>query len=214
MDDRRILLTAAPLGLAIGVFGIIFGAAANAEFGAGPTLAMSLLVFSGTVQFAVVGLMSGGVGGGAVLLTVAALNARNLVLGASLRPMIDGSRLQRVLLSWFLIDESFGLAVSSGQRAARTLVLSGVLFYLTWQIGTILGVAGAQLVALEGIAEAVFPVLFVGLAAITAQGWDGVIRAIVAAALVLILTILVPSVYPFLPITAALLVALPGGRDR
>lgn len=214
MTDRRTLLTAAPLALAIGVFGVIFGAAAGPELGTLPTIAMSLLVFSGTVQFAVIGLLAGGAGIVAVLLTVSALNARNVVLGAALRPRLDGSRPRLAALAWFLIDESFGLAMLASRDAARTLLLSGALMYAAWQAGTLLGLAGTQVVVLEGIAEAVFPVLFVGLAAITAAGRDGALRAVAAAGLVLGLTIGVPALHPFLPIIAALIVALPGRPDR
>ena len=196
------------------MYGVVFGATASAEYGIGPTVAMSLLVFSGAVQFAVVGLLTNGVAYGAVILTVVALNARNLVLGAALRPRVDGTRRRRVLMSWFLVDEGFGLAVASGRQAARVLVVSGMLFYLAWQAGTLLGVAGAQAVALEDLAAAVFPVLFIGLASITATGRSGALRAVAAAAIVLLGTILVPGLHPFLPIVAALLVALPGPMRR
>ena len=192
------------------VFGVVFGAASSVEFGALPTVAMSALVFSGTVQFAVVGLLSSGAGVSAVILTVAALNARHLVLGAAIRPLLPGSRLRRALMGWFLIDESFGFAVAAGHQPARVLVLSGLLFYVAWQMGTLLGVGGAQVVALEGIATAVFPVLFIGLAALTAGGRAGALRAIGAAAIVLGATLLAPSLHPVLPIVAALIVALPG----
>ena len=116
----------------------------------------------------------------------------------------------RSVLSWFLVDEGFGLAVASGRQAAHVLVVSGMLFYLAWQVGTLLGVAGAQAVALEDLAAAVFPVLFIGLAAIAATGRSGALRAVAAGVIVLLGTILVPGLHPFLPILAALLVALPG----
>jgi predicted branched-subunit amino acid permease len=89
-----------------------------------------------------------------------------------------------------------------------------MLFYLAWQAGTLLGVAGAQAVALEDLAAAVFPVLFIGLAAITATGRSGALRAVATAAIVLLGTVLAPGLHPFLPIVAALLVALPGPGRR
>lgn len=214
ISDRRILLAATPLALAVGVFGVIFGAASSAEFGAPMTVAMSLLVFSGTVQFALVGLLSSGVGVGAVILTVIALNLRHLVLGAAIRPRLHGSRLRRALMSWFLIDESFGLAVATRRRAGRVLVISGLLLWAAWQAGTLLGVGGAQVVALEGLATAIFPVLFIGLAALTARDRWGAVQAIVAATIVLAATVMVPDLHPFLPIIAAILVALPSGWGR
>ena len=171
MSAFRVVVAAAPLGLAIAVFGVVFGAASSAEFGPAPTIVMSLLVFSGVVQFAVVALLTGGAGIGAILVTVIALNARNLVLGAALRPQLSTSRLRRAVLGWFLVDESFGLAVAAGRDAARVLALSGAICYLGWQVGTLLGVAGAQVVSLEDFASAIFPVLFVGLA-VDHRAWE------------------------------------------
>jgi predicted branched-subunit amino acid permease len=209
----RLIVAATPLALAIGVFGVVFGAASSAELGPAPTIAMSLLVFSGVVQFAVVALLGSGAGIGAILLTVLALNARNLVLGAALRPLLATTRVRRALLGWFLLDESFGLAITAGSRAARVLALSGAICYAAWQVGTLLGVAGAEVVTLEDFASAVFPVLFVGLAAITVRGRQAVLRVVAAAAIVVLGSWLAPGVQPFLPIVAAVIVAIPG-RDR
>lgn len=207
-------MSAAPVATAIGVFGVIFGAAGSAELGVELTVAMSLLVFSGTVQFAVLGLIVLGAGTAAILLTVLALNARNLVLGATLRPRLDGPAWRRAVLSWFLIDESFGLSLAAGRRAGTVLLIAGAACYMAWQAGTLLGVAGARVVVLEGIAEAIFPVLFIGLAALTAGGRPGALRAASAALLVVGLTLLVPAAHAVLPILTALAVALPGRRTE
>ena len=209
----RTFLAAGPLALAIGIFGVVFGAATSTGYGPVPTIVMSLLVFSGVVQFAVVGLLVGGAGVGAVLVTVLALNARNLVLGAAIRPQLPVSRLRRAILGWFLVDESFGLAIASGARAAWVLAVSGAMFYVAWQVGTLLGVAGAQVVTLADFASAIFPILFVGLAAITARESDAAIRVGAAVVIVLVVARLAPDLQPFLPIAAALVVAIPGSRS-
>ena len=205
-----LLLAAAPLALAIGVFGMIFGAAASLEMDVVMALGMSFLVFSGTLQFATLGLTASGAGVAAIVLTAVALNARHVVLGAVLRPRIEGSAMRRALLAWFMLDESFGLAVASGRRAGFVLLVSGALFFVAWLVGTLLGVLGARLVAVEGLAAALFPVLFVGLAALTVRGRSGVIRAVTAAAIVLAVSLLLPDLHAFVPILAALIVAVPG----
>jgi predicted branched-subunit amino acid permease len=210
---RAIGLSAAPLALAIGVFGVIFGAAAGVHMAPLLVLAMSLLVFSGTLQFATIGLLLAGASAPAIVATALALNARHLVLGAVLRPRIEGSLPRRALLSWFLIDESFGLAVAAGRRAGPVLLATGALFFVAWQAGTVIGLLGAE-VAVEGLATAIFPVLFVGLTALTVRGRDGVVRVIAAALIVLLLARVVPAAHAYLPIIAAIAVALPGGRRR
>ena len=209
-----LLLAAAPLAAAIGVFGVIFGAAASTQMDAALALGMSLLVFSGTLQFATLGLAASGAGIAAILLTAFALNLRHVVLGAVLRPRIDASPLRRAVMSWFLLDESFGLALASGRRAATALLASGVFFYAAWVGGTVLGLLGARLVAVEGLAAALFPVLFVGLTALTVRGREGIVRAVVAAAIVLAVSLLLPELHAYVPIVAAFIVALPGTRRR
>jgi predicted branched-subunit amino acid permease len=213
-----LLISAAPLAAAIGVFGVIFGAAAQAHTDAPLTLAMSLLVFSGSLQFAVVGLLASGAGGLAIVATAVALNARHVVMGAIIRHRLDaepGLRgLRRAVLGWFLIDESFGLALASRRNAAQVLMVSGVLFYVAWQAGTALGVLGAQAVSLAGLANAIFPVLFVGLAALTWRGRGDAARAVIAALMVVGGSLLLPDIHPYIPIVAALVVALPGGRGQ
>jgi len=214
VELRSTLISAAPLAIAIGVFGVIFGAAASATLDPLMTIGMSALVFSGSLQFALLGLVTSGAGPIALLATAIALNARHVVLGAVLRPRFKGSFLTRALQSAVLLDESFGLAVVSGQRAPTVLVTSGVLFYIAWIAGTVLGVLGASVGGLEGLAAALFPVLFIGLAGVTSRGRDTAIRAAIAAASVIVVSILVPGAYTFMPIVAAIVVALPGGRTK
>jgi predicted branched-subunit amino acid permease len=209
-----LLLSAAPLAAAIAVFGMIFGAAASVQMDVALALGMSLLIFSGTLQFATLGLLASGAGAAAIVLTAIALNARHVVLGAILRPRLGGSARRRALLAWFMLDESFGLAIAAGQRAPLVLLASGLLFFAAWLAGTALGLFGARLVAVEGLAAALFPVLFVGLSAITARGRAGALRAVLAAALAVGLALLLPDLYAFVPIIAALAVALPPARVR
>lgn len=204
---RGILTSAIPLAVAIGVFGVVYGAAADSLLGAQLAIASSLLIFSGTLQFATLSLIDAGAGPIAILVTAAALNLRHLVLGAAIRPRITGGLGRRAALGWFLIDESFGLAVAARRQAGLVLGVAGVTFYLAWLIGTVLGLAGARLASLEGLATALFPVLFIGLAALTARSRSGAVRAIGAALLVAVLILLLPQVRAFAPIVAALTVA-------
>lgn len=211
---RTIVTTTIPVALAIAVFGMVYGAAASAEWGAEMAVAVSALVFSGVAQFAALGLAASGAGALAIVLTVLVLNTRNLVLGAALRPRVEGGMARRALLGWFLLDETFGLAMISRARAAQVLLLAGVTCYLAWVGGTILGVLGARVAPLEGLATAVFPVLFVGLAAIVAVGRHVAWRAIAAGLGVAGLAFAIPdpTIHAFLPIVTALIVAVPERR--
>jgi predicted branched-subunit amino acid permease len=217
---RRTLATAAPAAVAIAVFGVLFGAAARPLMGAELTLAMSLLVFSGATQFSTIALVAVGAAGPALLLTAAILNVRQLVMGAVLRPMLGPSRLRRGLLAWFMLDETFGFTIVAAEPmspgptrekvAERTLLLSGIACYVAWLAGTVLGILGAGVQGLNGVAEALFPVLFVGLAALTARRLTVAARAVAAAALTALICLIAPEWRALAPAVAGLLVALPG----
>jgi predicted branched-subunit amino acid permease len=191
------------------VFGTIFGAAATSLIGPGLTIASSLIVFSGALQFAMVGLLLTGAPTSALIATAALLNLRHLLLGAALRTRISGSRLTRAGLAWFLIDESVALTLAAQEQPALTLVGSGVLFYFAWFFGTLIGTLGASLPQFGSVAEAIFPVLFVGLASISADRRDLKVRALAAAAISAILVMIWPAVRSFVPVIAVLLVIIP-----
>ena len=157
--------TLIPIFLAIGVFGTLYGAAAQPHFGTWLTMVSSIVIFSGTVQFTMIGLLAAGAGPLAVVWAIFVVNVRNFALGGALRPHLTGSTWQRVAVSWFLIDETVGLALATGGDADSTLLRSGVIAYVAWVGGTMVGVIGGATLGLEALAGAVFPVLFVGLAA-------------------------------------------------
>jgi 4-azaleucine resistance transporter AzlC len=211
-ESRSLLLAAAPLAAAIGVFGTIYGAGAGEIAPPLLVVASSALIFSGSVQFASVGLLLTGAGPASVLLTAAMLNTRNLLLGAALRPRFSGTRRDRALHAWWLTDEAAGLALTSSLPARRVLFVSGFLFYSSWVVGTALGGLGAELASLEDLAAAVFPVLFIGLAAMASRSRDGLVRCIVAALASLVVAVAVPDLRGVVPALAAVAVAVPGGK--
>ena len=211
---RSALATVLPVAAAIGVFGVVFGAAARPVLGAPLTLMTSVVVYSGAAQFTMVGMLAAGASAWSVLWALAVLNLRHLALGALLRPRLDHlSRARRAGLAWFLIDETVGLALVSPRSPARTLVLAGPALYGAWVTGTVIGVLGAGLPGLEELAAAVFPVLFIALAALTAVGRSGAVRALVGAGLVVGLLAAWPGLGGLAPLVAAVAVALPGGES-
>lgn len=98
-----------------------------------------------------------------------------------MRRRITAGSLRRAGLAWFLVDESAGLALASGAEAAKVLFTAGVAFYAAWQAGTMVGLLGASLEGVRSAAEAVFSVLFIGLAVLSCASRSIAIRAIVAA---------------------------------
>lgn len=204
------------------MFGSLYGAAARVYLGAPLTLASSLLIYSGALQFALVALLGAGAATAPLLLTALVLNLRHLVLGAALRSRFESGRLRRSLLAFFLVDETFGFAIAAGNTAPphavaaateRTLLYSGLTLYVAWLVGTVVGVLGGGLAAVEGMAGALFPVLFIGLAAMAVRRPSHVVRALAAALITATVAVLLPELRLLAPVVAGVLVALPG-RDE
>jgi predicted branched-subunit amino acid permease len=180
-----IVVASLPIAAAIGVFGLVYGAAARPLLGPELTVISSVLVFSGAAQFTMVALLAAGATPAGVLAGVATLALRHLPLGAVLHGRLTAERRRRALLSWFLIDETTGLALTRDEPVEATLATSGTLAHLAWIAGTAGGVAGASVASVEPLADALFPVLFVGLAALTATTRSDAGRALLAGAVAL-----------------------------
>jgi predicted branched-subunit amino acid permease len=210
MKKGSILAAAAAPAAAILVFGVIYGSLAQPLMGSGYTMLSSLLIFSGAVQFTIAALLSAGAGVGTLLAASVSLNLRNLVLGAVLRPRIEEGSIERAGLAWFLVDESAGLALASGADAGRTLLTAGSTFYVAWQVGTVLGLLGASVEGVRMAAEAVFPVLFIGLAALACSSRSLALRALVAAGLTAGAAVAWPDGRGVAAVVAAIAVAIPG----
>jgi predicted branched-subunit amino acid permease len=201
-----------PIAGAIGVFGVVYGAAARPLLGGPLTVASSVVVFSGAAQFTMVGLLAEGASSLAVLWAVAVLSLRHLALGAAIRSGMPDSRSRRAGAAWFVIDETVGLALARPDESHTVLLRAGIACYLAWIAGTVVGVAGAAAVGLEALAAAVFPVLFIGLASLMARNLDLVARTSVAATLTLVLLLAWPGLGGLAPVVAAIAVSAAGRR--
>jgi 4-azaleucine resistance transporter AzlC len=215
-----VVTLALPAAAAVVVFGTIYGASARVFLGAPLTLASSVLIYSGATQFAMVALLSAGAGAVPLLLSTAVLNLRHLVLGAVMRPRIEASPRRRALLAFFLVDETFGFSVAAGNAAdpsdvaavtERTLFVTGVVLYVAWLVGTLIGVLGGGLAIVERVAGAVFPVLFIGLAALATRTRSQALRALAAVVVTVVIGMAAPELRMVAPIIASVAVALPAG---
>nr|WP_276319901.1 AzlC family ABC transporter permease [Egibacter rhizosphaerae] len=174
-------------------------------------VASSALIFSGAAQFTAAGLLAGGAGAAAVVASVALLNLRHVVLGAVLRQRIRAGGPTRAALAFLLIDETAGLALHAKGDARRAFLVAGATCYIAWVAGTAIGVTVGGVLEDPALVDAVFPVLFVGLAA--ASAWRRRSRArAVALASTLGLALLIGDLAGLLPILVALGVMLAGVR--
>jgi predicted branched-subunit amino acid permease len=208
------LSTILPVAAAIGVFGIVYGAAAQPLFGWALTLASSVIVFSGTVQFTLVGLVAVGTAPIAILWAALVVNIRNLALGGAVRPHLRSHGAKRLLLSWFLIDETVGLSLTSPREADSILLRAGAWSYGAWVTGTAIGVAGGATFGLEELASVVFPILFIGLAAIMVRNRTALLRTLAGAGITLVLLLVWPALAGLAPVVGGIVAAIPEARPR
>ena len=160
--------TALSVAFTVGLYGAAFGAAGvTAGFSILQTCMLSLLLFSGASQFAVVGIM--GAGGAAIsaIATATLLGFRNALYGLQMAPILKVSGIKRVLAAQITIDESTAVATLQENDADRRrgLYITGVGVYIFWNLFTFLGALGASAIgdpAVWGL-DAAVPAAFCGL---------------------------------------------------
>src|SRR5437879_10182385 len=93
---RHILQSAAPIAIAVLVFGISFGVLAVAAHLPGwSVVLMSILVFAGSAQFAALGVVTAGGSVLTAILAGALLNMRYIATGMAVAPCLPAGGFQR-----------------------------------------------------------------------------------------------------------------------
>lgn len=133
-----------PISLFVFVFGLAFGVAAlQSEMAVVEVMAMSITVFAGTVQFAVLDMWGTQVPILPLLLTTLAINSRMLLMGASLYPwlrLLPVRRRYAALIT--LSDANWAMSLNDlqqGRNNLGTLVGGGIALWSCWQAGTLTG---------------------------------------------------------------------------
>ncbi len=208
---REILQAAAPIALAVFVFGASFGVlAVAARLPAWSVVLMSALVFAGSAQFAALGVIAAGGSVLTAILAGALLNLRFIATGIAVARSLPGGRFRRSLLAQLSIDESYAMSVRAGAPGppdGRTLVVTGAFLYTAWVAGTLIGVLfGAVLGDPKRFGlDAAFPAGFVALLWPLLSGRHAVRCAIAGATVALALA---PFTPPGIPLAGAALVGL------
>lgn len=200
------------IALAVGVYGISFGALAVA---AGLTVwqsqALSLLMFTGGSQFAFIGVIAGGGSGPAAVAAATLLGLRNAIYGMQMNALIRPRGWRRPAAAQVTIDES--AAVAMGQHtlreARRGFWTAGLGVFLLWNVFTLVGALAGNALGdprrwgLDGAAVAAF----VGLLWPRLRSREPVAIAVVCAVVTAICLPFLPSGIPIL-VAAAVAAAL------
>jgi predicted branched-subunit amino acid permease len=164
-----VLRDALGLGLAVGLYGAAFGAAADAAgLNTWQALTMSLLMFTGASQFALVGVLGAGGSALAAVGSALLLGTRNTVYGVRLVPLLRPHGVfRRVTTAHWVIDETTALAIAAPDRALARLafLVGGASIFTVWNLTTVAGALGAGALGGPALAalDAVVPAAFLAL---------------------------------------------------
>ena len=193
--------------MAVGTYGLSFGAAATAAgLSVAQTCALSLLVFTGASQFALVGVL--GAGGSLVAGVASALllGSRNALYAVRLADLVPLRGLRRLVAAQVTIDESTAVATTAPESLAATGFWATALsVYVLWNLATLLGALGAATVDTHALGlDAAVGAAFLGLL------WPRLREAPrVAAGGALLAVVAVPLTPPGVPVLVAALAVLP-----
>lgn len=211
MNASSIRRDALAIGLATGVYGVSYGVlAVAAGLSVAKACAVSLLVFTGASQFALVGVLGAGGGVLAAMAPAVLLAARNALYGLALVPILRGRLAGRVVQSQLIIDESTAMAraQTDPEAAHRAFLATGISVFVFWNAGTLAGAllgGGISDPRTFGL-DAMFPAAFLALLA-PQLGRPGARTAAVVGALAAVA--LVPIAPAGVPILAAVVGVVP-----
>ena len=213
VNDKRALRTSISVGLAVSAYGISFGAlSVAAGLDIWQTCFLSLVLFSGGSQFAVVGIIaSGGASAGlAAVFSSTFLGLRNGIYSMRMAPIVGPVPWwKKVFAAQLTIDEStaVGIAQEDEQSQRVGFWTTGIAVYIGWNIATLCGALLGNLVGdvnqygLDAVAAAAF----VGLLWPRLKQLQAAAVAFVAA---VIAALLIPLAPPGVPVLSAAVVAL------
>jgi predicted branched-subunit amino acid permease len=202
-NRKQVDRTALSVAFTVGLYGAAFGAAGvTAGFSILQTCLLSILLFSGASQFAVVGIM--GAGGSAVsaIATATLLGFRNALYGLQMAPILKVKGLKRILAAQITIDESTAVATLQENDADRRrgFYVTGIGVFVFWNLFTFLGALGASAIgdpAVWGL-DAAVPAAFCGLIWPRLKNKTHFIVSAVAIAWALLLTPITPAGIPII----------------
>jgi predicted branched-subunit amino acid permease len=142
---RKVIRDCVTLGAAVGASGLSFGAVSVAAgLSTLQACTLSLLVFSGGSQFALVGVLAAGGSAAAGIAGASLLGSRNMLYAVRLATLLRVPRTRRVVAAQLTIDETTAMAITAPEGLRDTAFwVTGVTVFTTWNLATLLGALGA-----------------------------------------------------------------------
>ena len=203
------------VGVATGLYGVSFGALSVASgLSVWQTQALSLLMFTGGSQFALVGILAAGGSGISAAATATLLGIRNGLYALQVGQLLHVTGVRRLLAAHLTIDESTAVGIAQSEPRAQRLGfwVTGVAVLVGWNVMTLIGALAGnalgdpQTWGLDAAAAAAFCALLWP----RLRTGDGRATAVVAAFIALVTIPVVPAGIPV--ILAAVAAIIVGGR--
>jgi len=164
----------AELPIVVGVipFGLIFGAVAiSAGIPAPLAQSMSVIIFAGSAQFIVAGLIDVGAPLLILLMTTLVVNLRHLLYSASLAEHVRFLPLRwKMLLAYLMTDEAYAVTIihytgdeSSPERRHWFFLGAGLALWVSWQATTALGILLGARIPPSWSLDFALPVTFIAI---------------------------------------------------
>ncbi len=209
------------LGIAIasGAYALSFGAISSTSgLSLLQTMCLSLLMFTGASQFALVGIVGSG---GSIWAGVAAaslLGTRNALYGVRLSTLLKVTGLRRLAAAQLVIDESTAMAIARDKESESRFAFwaTGLLLFAFWNLGTFIGALATNALTDPKVfgLDAAPPAAYLALLAPRLRAREPLAVAMAAGVVALICLPFVPAGIPLLIVAA--FVALYGlfGKSR
>jgi 4-azaleucine resistance transporter AzlC len=212
---RAGLRAGAPFALAGFLLSLSFGVLARGiGMPVAAVIAMSVVVFAGSAQFAAIAILGAGGGVGAAVAAAAMMNSRFLAMGIALAPSLPGGRWRRAAQGQAVVDSSWAMSAQGDGTFDRIFLFGATAIqYVTWQAGTLAGALGGNVLGDPdklGL-DAVYPAFFMAILIVELRRPRAPGVALAGAAIALVLIPLTPA---GVPVLAASVAALAGLRSR
>lgn len=213
----EIVRNALSIGIAVATYGLSFGALGTTTGLSVPqTCALSVLMFTGGSQFALVSTLAGGGTGLSAALAAVLLGTRNTAYSMRMTPLLQTTGLKKLLASHFTIDESTAMGLAqdeesfSGNASRLAFWSTGLAVFVLWNTSTLIGALAANAIS-DPKALGLDAAIGAGLFALVYPQITNRGKLVVALGGALVAMTLAPAVMPGIPIIASSVVAFIAG---
>jgi predicted branched-subunit amino acid permease len=142
MPRNRIITDAIGIGVGVASYGVSFGAlGVSSGLDVMQTMTLSLFMFTGASQFALVGVIAAGGSSFAAIITAFFVGIRNFAYAVSMNDLLRVTGLKKILAGHLTIDESTAMALSHKEKGAGPFAfwITGISVFVFWNLATLLG---------------------------------------------------------------------------